>query len=108
MRSLKILMIEIFSPLYFGHNYRRHKGIYFLTINGRPRRKLSHQHRYKFQLFLPIMFMLSLQLSGTACGYLHQPLHGGWRRSGDKAAGVGELRLRSEQTQTRILNSKGG
>lgn len=56
-------MIEIFSLLYLGHNYRGHKGIYFLTINGRPRRKLSHQRCYKFQLFLKLClcFLCSFQ-----------------------------------------------
>lgn len=64
-------MVEILSWLYLGHNYRGHKGIYFLTINGRRRTKLSHQHCSEFQLHFSIMLTFSLQLPGTACGHMH-------------------------------------
>lgn len=65
------LMIDIFSHLYSGHNYRGHKGAYFLMINGRPRRKLSHQRCYKFQLLFSMMFMFSSQLSVSAREHTH-------------------------------------
>lgn len=82
-------MTENFFQLYLGHNYRDCKSIYFLAINGGPRRKLSHQRRYKFQLLFSIMCMFSLELTGAARGHSasrHPLLHAlGWRRSGDKA-----------------------
>lgn len=83
------LMIENFFQLYIDHNYRGCESIYFLAINGRPRRKLSHRCCYKFQLFFSIMGMFSLELTGAARGHSasrHPLLHAwGWRRSGDKA-----------------------
>lgn len=96
-------MIENVSPLYLGRNYRGRKGIYFLAINGRPRRKRSHQRCSKFQLVFSIMFMFSLPLSGTARGRSACPapllLAPGRRRSGDKATQVGELGV-SQETQS--------
>lgn len=101
LRSLqRCLMIENVSPLYLGCNYRGRKGIYFLAINGRPRRKLSHQRCSKFQLVVSIMFMFSLPLSGTARGHSACPalllLAPGPRRSRDKATQVGELGVSQE------------